>query len=101
MVRIQCIHGIEAFVTPLLLVLLSRLKDENAQHVTRSFSWIETQPNLGIEPQRRSDFGCCSCTAIVQFHVLGERHLLPVYSPRYFGTFCASSDIGADSLGQG
>ncbi|KAG6372334.1 hypothetical protein JVT61DRAFT_7774 [Boletus reticuloceps] len=33
MVRIQCIHGLEVLVTPLLLVFLSRLKEESEQHV--------------------------------------------------------------------
>lgn len=34
MVRIQCNHGIEVLVTPLLLVLVSRFKDESERHVT-------------------------------------------------------------------
>ncbi|KAF8554692.1 hypothetical protein OG21DRAFT_1508579 [Imleria badia] len=33
MVRIQCSHGLEVLVTPLLLLLLSRFKDECEQHV--------------------------------------------------------------------
>ena len=65
MVRIECIHGLEVLVTPLLLVLLSRLKDESEQHVTWSMSFIDTQLNLGAGPQCRADFGCRSGTAIV------------------------------------
>ena len=66
MVRIQCIHGLEILVTPLLLVLLSRLKDGNEQHVTWSMSSIDIRLTFGgAGPQRRADFGCRSCTAIV------------------------------------
>lgn len=35
MLRLQCVHGVDILVTPLLLVLASRLKDEVEQHVTR------------------------------------------------------------------
>ncbi|KAF8135489.1 hypothetical protein EV363DRAFT_1395990 [Boletus edulis] len=37
MVRIQCIHGLEVLVTPLLLVFLSRLKEDSEQHQLSEF----------------------------------------------------------------